>query len=156
MPNADAPRVTRHLLRILRVFLDDPAPHYGREIMQQAGLTSGVLYPALHRAESAGWVTSWWEAQDPVTAGRPARRYYALTPAGAQFARRELAELQGAAADAGNGDELLRDVLEALCRRDGLPLESAADPGAPARNDELALRLGIGRAFGLEEQGESS
>lgn len=47
---------------------------------------------------------------------------------------------------------LLRDVLEALCRRDGLSLESAAEPGEPARNYELAARLGIGHVFGLREQ----
>ena len=44
-----------------------------------------------------------------------------------------------------------RDILEALCRRNGLSLESAVEPGEPARNYELALRLGIGRAFGIQE-----
>jgi len=46
---------------------------------------------------------------------------------------------------------LLRNVLEALCVKAGLPLDSEAEPGAPARNYELALRLGIGEAFGLED-----
>lgn len=50
-------------------------------------------------------------------------------------------------------EQLLRAVLEALCERDGLGLGSAADPGTPARNYELALRLGIGRVFGLTEEG---
>jgi hypothetical protein len=45
------------------------------------------------------------------------------------------------------GTEILRSVLEALCRRDGLSLESDADPGHPARNFELADRLGIPDAF---------
>lgn len=40
--------------------------------------------------------------------------------------------------------ELLRDVLEALCRQRGLSLDSEAEPGRPARNYELADRLGIG------------
>lgn len=44
---------------------------------------------------------------------------------------------------------LVRQILEALCERDGLSLESAADPGSPARNYELADRLRIGRVFGL-------
>ena len=48
-------------------------------------------------------------------------------------------------------DGLIRDILESLCRRDGLSLESAVVPGEPARNYELALRLGIGRAFGIQE-----
>jgi hypothetical protein len=45
--------------------------------------------------------------------------------------------------------ELVREVLEALCRRDGLSLESDVEPGEPARNYELALRLGIGEVFGV-------
>ena len=48
--------------------------------------------------------------------------------------------------------ELVRDTLEALCRRAGLSLDSAAEPGEPARNYELAERLGIGHVFGLGEQ----
>lgn len=47
---------------------------------------------------------------------------------------------------------LVRDILEALCQRDGLSLESAAVPGEPARNFELGDRLGIGHVFGLKEQ----
>jgi hypothetical protein len=50
------------------------------------------------------------------------------------------------------GDSLIRDILESLCRRDGLSLESAVVPGEPARNYELALRLGIGHVFGLQKQ----
>lgn len=46
--------------------------------------------------------------------------------------------------------EIVREVLEALCVRDGLTLDSDADPGTPARNYELAMRLGIGQVFGLE------
>ena len=45
------------------------------------------------------------------------------------------------------GTQILRSVLEALCRRDGLSLESTADPGHPARNYELAERLRIPGAF---------
>lgn len=46
---------------------------------------------------------------------------------------------------------LIRDILEALCRRDGLSLDSDAEPGRPARNYELALRLRIGHVFGLKD-----
>lgn len=46
-------------------------------------------------------------------------------------------------------DAILRQVLEALCERDGLSLDSAAAPDEPARNYELAERLGIGHIFGL-------
>ena len=47
--------------------------------------------------------------------------------------------------------DMLREVLEALCQRDGLSLESEVEPGKPAANYELALRLRIGRAFGMLE-----
>ena len=46
--------------------------------------------------------------------------------------------------------EVVRDALEALCLRDGLSLESTVTPGEPARNYELAGRLGIGHVFGLK------
>jgi hypothetical protein len=51
------------------------------------------------------------------------------------------------------GDDLVRAILVAVCERDGLPLESGVVPGEPARNYELALRLGIGRVFGLQVWG---
>jgi hypothetical protein len=47
---------------------------------------------------------------------------------------------------------LVRDILESLCQRAGLSLESTVVPGEPARNYELAVRLGIGHVFGLKEQ----
>ena len=47
--------------------------------------------------------------------------------------------------------DLVRAILEAVCERDGIPLESSAEPGEPARNYELALRLKIGKVFGLRE-----
>lgn len=45
--------------------------------------------------------------------------------------------------------DLVRGILEAVCERDGVPLESVATPGEPAPNYELALRLNIGQVFGL-------
>ena len=45
-------------------------------------LSPGTLYPILLRLESAGWFVSRWEAIDPVSAGRPRRRLYRLTPSG--------------------------------------------------------------------------
>lgn len=46
---------------------------------------------------------------------------------------------------------LINEILRALAERDGLSLESEADPGTPARHYELASRLGIGRVFGLSD-----
>lgn len=51
----------------------------------------------------------------------------------------------------GTADALIRDILESLCRRDGIPLESYIEPGKPARNYALAERLGIGHVFGLPD-----
>lgn len=48
-----------------------------------------------------------------------------------------------------SGMDTVRATLEALCRRDGLSLDSAVVPNEPARNYELALRLGIGQVFGI-------
>jgi hypothetical protein len=45
----------------------------------------------------------------------------------------------------------MREVLEAVCVRDGFSLESRVNPGEPARNYELALRLRIGHVFGLAD-----
>jgi hypothetical protein len=47
--------------------------------------------------------------------------------------------------------DLVRAILEAVCERDGITLESSAEPGEPARNYELAIRLKIGKVFGLRE-----
>ena len=46
-------------------------------------------------------------------------------------------------------DAILRQVLEALCERDTISLESAIEPGQPARNFELASRLGISHVFSI-------
>ncbi|MGD8451821.1 MAG: PadR family transcriptional regulator [Phycisphaerae bacterium] len=65
-----------------------PQPTYGYEICkrlrQRSGgaldLNEGSLYPALHKLERDGLLTSRWE---PTEDGRR-RKYYAITPAGQQ------------------------------------------------------------------------
>jgi PadR family transcriptional regulator PadR len=69
--------------------------HYGLALMQSTGLASGTLYPILNRLQVAGWVLAEWEQVDPAVVGRPARRYYRLTPDGLVQARTALAELHG-------------------------------------------------------------
>lgn len=49
---------------------------------------------------------------------------------------------------------LVREILEAMCRRNGLSLMSDVQPHLPARNYELALRLGIGEVFGLKDEND--
>jgi len=57
---------------------------FGFDIMDATGLTSGTVYPTLDRLEEARLVTSAWEdARVAHREGRPSRRYFSLTPAGA-------------------------------------------------------------------------
>ena len=52
--------------------------------MAATGLTSGTVYPALDRLEGLGLLRSHWEDESAAHAeGRPARRYFRLTAAGA-------------------------------------------------------------------------
>uniref|UniRef100_UPI002F910D2C PadR family transcriptional regulator n=1 Tax=Streptomyces sp. NBC_01562 TaxID=2975879 RepID=UPI002F910D2C len=87
-------KLTPAVVRLLQAFLEDPeAPHFGAELTKKAHVSSGSLYPALRRFEAAGWVEGETEDIDPSEAGRPARRYYTLTPLGAREAHLALAEL---------------------------------------------------------------
>ena len=56
---------------------------YGFDVIDQTGLPSGTVYPALSRLERDGLVKSAWEDEQVAFAeGRPARRYYKLTAPG--------------------------------------------------------------------------
>jgi transcriptional regulator len=71
-------------LLILRTLL--PGPSHGHSIAKHIQHTSedllqvetGSLYPALHRLEAKGWITSAWELSDK---GKRAK-YYRLTAVG--------------------------------------------------------------------------
>jgi DNA-binding PadR family transcriptional regulator len=57
---------------------------YGFDVMEETGLSSGTIYPALDRLERLGFARSEWE--DALVAReerRPSRRYYRITPEGA-------------------------------------------------------------------------
>lgn len=60
--------------------------HYGLEILQRMNgeamldVADGTIYPLLHRMEASGFVIADWRIEGEQ--GRP-RKYYALTPAGA-------------------------------------------------------------------------
>lgn len=86
------PRMTIPTQLVLRALLADAgAELYGAEIAGAAGLASGTVHPILARFEGIGWVESRWEEVDPREEGRPARRYYRLTPTGVSLAREALA-----------------------------------------------------------------
>lgn len=58
---------------------------YGFSVMEQTGLPSGTVYPALRRLERDGLIRSEWEKQTLVDKElRPPRKYYKLTRAGGQ------------------------------------------------------------------------
>lgn len=87
------PKMTLPTQLVLRAVLEDPTREmYGLEICEAAGLASGTIHPILARLEGIGWLESRWEATDPRQEGRPRRRYYRLTPDGAEEARLALAQ----------------------------------------------------------------
>jgi PadR family transcriptional regulator PadR len=56
---------------------------YGFSVMEETGLPSGTVYPALRRLERDGLIRSQWESQTVADAGqRPARKYYRITRSG--------------------------------------------------------------------------
>ena len=64
----------------------------GFDIMAATGLTSGTVYPTLDRLEQAGLLRSHWEDEaEAHREGRPARRYFRLTRAGASALQAALA-----------------------------------------------------------------
>jgi PadR family transcriptional regulator PadR len=86
------PRMTLPTQLVLRTLLAKPTQEmYGLQICTEAGLPSGTIHPILARLEGFGWLESHWEGADPRDEGRPRRRYYRLTRAGAERARDALA-----------------------------------------------------------------
>ncbi|MDF1505883.1 helix-turn-helix transcriptional regulator, partial [Roseisolibacter sp. H3M3-2] len=80
------PRLTRPTALVL-VALSRGLRH-GFDVLDATGLESGTVYPILRRLEGEGWVRSRWEAvREARDAGRPPRRYYELTGAGAEAVR---------------------------------------------------------------------
>ena len=56
---------------------------YGFDVLEQTGLTSGTVYPALERLESLGLARSKWEeAEVAHSEKRPPRRYFEITAEG--------------------------------------------------------------------------
>lgn len=58
---------------------------YGFDVIDQTGLPSGTVYPALATLTRKKLVTAHWEDRDVAQAeGRPRRRYYEVTGDGAR------------------------------------------------------------------------
>lgn len=67
--------------------------HHGYDLMAQAGVKSGTLYPLLMRLEAQGLLQARWV--DSPQPGRPPRHIYKLTPAGRDWVA-SLADSQAA------------------------------------------------------------
>jgi DNA-binding PadR family transcriptional regulator len=88
-------RVTGPLIKVLTALLDAAQAGddvYGLDLSRRTGVKAGTLSPILARMEQSGWVSVRLEHVDPSVAGRPRRKYYALTGLGAYEARQILAE----------------------------------------------------------------
>ena len=64
----------------------DTGYRYGFDIASVTGLRRGTVYPILRRLEEADLVRAQWErVQISRDEGRPARRYYSLSPEAADL-----------------------------------------------------------------------
>jgi PadR family transcriptional regulator PadR len=74
-------RITKTLMRVVDVLAEDPTREwYGLELMGAAHLSSGTLYPILHRLVQEGWLVRTRDVAS--TAGGAGRRMYRLTGVG--------------------------------------------------------------------------
>lgn len=66
---------------------------YGFDVMDATSLPSGTVYPALSRLERSGFIRAQWEdARIAQGEKRPPRRYYEVTPVGAEVLDDALAQ----------------------------------------------------------------
>jgi PadR family transcriptional regulator, regulatory protein PadR len=70
-------------LTVVAVLASSDEWRHGYDLMVQAGVKSGTLYPLLMRLEAQGLLEARWvESPQP---GRPPRHVYRLTPAGHEW-----------------------------------------------------------------------
>lgn len=69
------------MTRTLLAFLRSPRSwRYGYDLMKEAELSSGTLYPLLARLTDEGWLEARWEESEYP--GKPPRQLYRLTATG--------------------------------------------------------------------------
>jgi PadR family transcriptional regulator, regulatory protein PadR len=85
-------RVTGATIAVLTALVEHGEPCWGLAVIKASGRPAGSVYPILERLESAGWISSTWEA-DTSRSG-PRRRYYELTDDGAVAARSAIASFR--------------------------------------------------------------
>lgn len=85
--------MTTHTLKVLSAMLNDHDKEwYGLELCKHSGLKPGTIYPILDRLLRVQWLQRRWEDIDPAVEGRPRRRLYRLTGAGASAAGQALTD----------------------------------------------------------------
>src|SRR5881275_1647254 len=90
-------RISSERAAVLALFLTGgDRPRYGLEIIREAGIPSGTVYPLLMQLETDGILASTWERIDESVLGRPKRRLYTLNRH--DRARRELRDWEAATA----------------------------------------------------------
>ncbi|WP_295814360.1 PadR family transcriptional regulator [uncultured Deinococcus sp.] len=95
-------RPSGQTIQVLGVLLARPdEAQYGLEISKAARLLPGSIYTITARLMELGWLDDEWEDQSDARDGRPARRYYKLTPKGRDAAAQAVAEFQAAFAGKG-------------------------------------------------------
>ncbi|RZU76216.1 PadR family transcriptional regulator [Micromonospora kangleipakensis] len=80
-------RATIDVLGLLLQAWEHETEVHGWQLMRSLRRSGPTIYAVLDRLEDAGWVTGSWETPADGSAGRPRRRYYRLTPSGAEAAR---------------------------------------------------------------------
>lgn len=86
------PRMTVNTFAVLSRLLEEPGLA-GADLCRSTGLATGTMYPILLRLEDASWLCSEWEDQEARDLGRPRRRRYFVTGAGARAAREHASEM---------------------------------------------------------------
>lgn len=91
MPNSV--RMTMPTLKVLELFISCNAQQLaGSEIGIETKLSSGSLYPILHRLTKNGWLDTEKEKESPSELGRPQKTFYRLNADGRRQAISELAK----------------------------------------------------------------
>jgi DNA-binding PadR family transcriptional regulator len=109
--------MTPTALLLLRALDASPGREmYGLEMVRASGAAPGTVYPLLARMTEAGWVAARAEAVNPEVEGRPRRRYYQITPAGAaavsEATEREEARARALGSGNGTARALARGLLQ--------------------------------------------
>lgn len=91
--------IVEQVLRAMLVCYALDSETYGRELGRDLAIPTGTMFRVTTRLEEIGMITSRMEAENGF--GRPRRRYFRLTEAGARRARVELARAAGRRADLG-------------------------------------------------------